>query len=121
MRRTPLLSTAPKPTTNEERAEAFEFLYSALAVTTVGVVCDFTRNSLTFYVNDEIIHTTRIAFHAGKWKESTAKPQPFEWLIPKEKANLRACRVYLALWCAHLNAEFVEWTPPTPPKSHRHH
>ncbi len=119
---TPLLSVTPKATGAEERADTTGsgFLRAAPAVTVVGVVCDFDRNSLMFYVDDQVVQNTRISYDPrGNPKvddNELGKPRPFEWLIPKQNADLRECRVYLTLWHAELiAAEFVEWSPPPPP------
>ncbi len=122
-RETPLLSVAPKPTAAQEKADATGsgFLKAAPAIVTVGVVCDFDRNSLIFYVDDQVVQNTRLSFSDNSLiimdDSNAGAPNPFEWLIPNAAADLRACRVYLVMWLPKFTAEFVHWTPPPPPPS----
>ncbi len=126
---TPLLSTAPKPTAEDETRDptGSGFVRTAPAITVVGVVCDLARNSLMFYVNDQIVQTTRIALdsdafsgsgsgngNGGGAKSTAAAAVPFEWTL-RASQQLRDCRVYLAIWSVYLKAEFIDWSPPPPP------
>ncbi len=109
-RRSPLLSTDPKPTTDEEVADPAgnTFLRHGETVT-IGVSCDFAQNSLTFYVDDKPVRATLIPDPNGL---IPSKPfEPFVWSIPVKK-KLSKCCVYFAVAETGLRAEFVDWTPP---------
>ncbi len=119
---TPLLSLAPKRSSVAEQEDrtGSGFLSADPAssfVTVIGIVCDFDRNALMFYVDDQVVHTTRLEFvrlisTMGVKADDTARVDPFRWTLPRASADLRECRVYLATWQAYVTAEFVEWTPP---------
>ncbi len=110
----PLLSTDPKPTIDQEKSNPVGsgFLCEDVAAVTVGVVCDFARNTLTFYLDDKPVRYTLIPDPNGKVK---SKPfEPFVWSIPPT-SKLSQCCVYFAVADSGVRAEFVHWTPPPPP------
>ncbi len=108
-RRTPLLTANPILTANEEvNAIGSGFCVPGEDVT-VGVECDFTQNTLRFYLNDKPIVVSTLPSHKAVDEISCKPLEPLVWSI---KPKLTDCFAYLAVFEADLRAEFIDWTPP---------
>ncbi len=103
---------------------------------TLGVACNLTTNSLSFYIDDSLLVVTQ-HYPPEDDDGATGKPQkaaksppadafiasgdPFVWQLPRDRISIGDCVVYFAsTGIDSLRAQFVDdWTPPPLPLPHQ--
>ncbi len=105
----PILSTHPAASIEAERQNSSGFWCDAA---TVGIVCNLTTNTLTAYLNDEIVRTTSLWYEAASHPTVERAGEPFEWKIDRTAVDLRDCRIFLSSFHTAFSAEFIGWSPP---------